>query len=391
MGTLMTYRDNTRPIDGSLGRRDGADDHALDGENARPDQAGITLGMLSDYLSRQGFDNTLEGLPQRRVTAINTLQNANASDLSFLTNSKYRNKLVATQAAAVILDRETPLPRQLAGIRCDDPHGAVTTAIIRLHGYRQHPRWGIDPHAVIDATAQIGAGANIGSYSVIDADAVLGERVTVYPHCYVGAGVTIGEDTVLYPNVTVYDRTWIGARVTVHAGTVIGQDGLGYAPVDGRWLKIPQIGCVMINDDVEIGANCAIDRATLGETVIGRGSKFSDLVVIGHGTTLGEHCMIVAQVGIAGSVTVGDQVTLGGQAGVSGHLTIGDGATVGAKSGVWSSIEPGAHVLGGEPAQPTFSHRRQLVSARRLPDLVKRLRALEIEVERLNRQWADDE
>ena len=387
----MANRGNTTPLYESLGHPDAAIKHAAATKHASLGQAGITLGVLSNYLRVQGFDNTLEGPPQRRVISINTLQDANSNELSFLTNAKYRKILNTTKAAAVILDHETPLPHQLAGIRCDDPYGAITAAIIHLYGYRKHPCWGIDSNAVVDDSAQINSDANIGPYSVIDADAVLGERVTIYPHCFVGKGVTIGDDTVLYPNVTIYDGTWIGARVSIHAGTVIGQDGLGYAPVDGRWLKIPQVGSVKIQDDVEIGANCAIDRATLGNTNIGRGSKLSDLVVIGHGTTLGENCMVVAQVGIAGSVTVGDKVTLGGQVGVSGHLTIGDGATVGAKSGVWSSIKPNAHVTGGGPAQPTIRHMRQLASARRLPDLINRLRALELEVKHLSQQQADDE
>ena len=380
----MANKANTTPLYESSGHPDTTHRNVSVAKSAALDQIGITLGALSNYLRIQGFDNTLEGPPLRRVTSINTLHDADSNELSFLTNAKYRKKLSTTKAAAVILDHETPLPHLIAGIRCDDPHGAITAAIIHLHGYRKHPCWGIDSKAVVDNTAQINTGANIGPYSVIDANAVLGERVTIYPNCYVGKGVTIGDDTVLYPNVSVYDGTWIGAHVCIHSGTVIGQDGLGYAPVDGRWLKIPQVGSLRIHDHVEIGANCAIERATLGDTVIGHGSKLSDLVVIGHGTTIGENCMVVAQVGIAGSVKVGDQVTLGGQVGVSGHLTIGDGATVGAKSGVWSSIQPNAHVTSGEPAQPTISHMRQLANVRRLPDLMRRLKELEDEIKQLS-------
>jgi UDP-3-O-[3-hydroxymyristoyl] glucosamine N-acyltransferase len=179
----------------------------------------------------------------------------------------------------------------------------------------------------------------------------------------------------LYPNVVLYDDTLIGDRVTIHSGTVIGEDGLGYAPVSGAWVKIPQVGFVEIEDDVEIGANCAIDRATLGRTRIGRGSKLSNLIAVGHGTHVGEHCMLVAQVGLAGSVNMGDRVTMAGQSGVVGHVKIGNEVKIGARAGVTSSVPDGETVL-GEPAIPIHEMRRQVAYINRLPQLNDTVREL---------------
>jgi UDP-3-O-[3-hydroxymyristoyl] glucosamine N-acyltransferase len=173
--------------------------------------------------------------------------------------------------------------------------------------------------------------------------------------------------------------------VAIHAGSVIGEDGLGYAPVDGQWVKIPQVGHVEVADDVEIGANCTIDRATLGKTIVGKGTKFSNLIAVGHGTKIGEACMLVAQVGLAGSVVVGDRVTMAGQAGVVGHITIGDNATLAAKAGVTNDVAPGVTVL-GQPAVPIAECKRQVASLHRLPEMRRKLRELEAEVEELRQR-----
>jgi UDP-3-O-[3-hydroxymyristoyl] glucosamine N-acyltransferase len=195
----------------------------------------------------------------------------------------------------------------------------------------------------------------------------------------VADGVRIGDDCIFYPNVVVYDHCVVGNRVTIHAGSIIGQDGLGYAPRDEKWVKIPQVGRTIIADDVEIGANCAIDRATLGQTEIGAGTKFGNVVVIGHGTKIGPDCLFVGQIGVAGSATIGRHVTLAGQVGVGGHITIGDKARVG---GVHGDVEEGADLL-GSPAVPIESARRSLLAVQKLPDWIKRVRALENEVKEL--------
>ena len=345
----------------------------------------MKLSELSAALSEQGFPNRIDGDPDLMIRAANTLEDGKDGDISFLANPKYKNKLSATQASAVIVSPDEMVPDRLTVLRCSNPYGAITATIILVHGHRKHPQWGIDPRSCIADSAEIGENANIGPYVTISEQTVIGNNATIYPGCFIGDHVTIGDDLILYPNVVIYDKTCIGKRVALHAGTVVGQDGLGYAQVEGEWLKIPQIGRVVIADDVEMGANCALDRATMGETYIGKGSKFSDLVVIGHGTKLGERCMLVAQVGIAGSVDVGNDVTLAGQVGVAGHISIGNDVLVSAKSAVWSSIEEGAHYL-GFPATNAYRYRRQAALVQRLPDLRKRLRQLEAEVARLNQR-----
>lgn len=342
----------------------------------------VQLTELSQYLAEHGFPNSLEGSADPLLHGVNTLQEAGAGELSFLTNIKYREQLLATQASAAIIGPDEPAPPHLAVLRCPDPYGAVAAAIKHIHGVRQHPQWGVSPRADIAPSAQIGDNANIAPGVFVDADVTIGANATLYPGCYVGRGVTIGDDVTLYPNVVIYDGSKLGHRVTLHAGTVIGQDGLGYAPVDGRWMKIPQAGWAVVEDDVEMGANCAIDRATLGQTRIGVGTKFSDAVVIGHGTKVGKNGMFVAQTGLAGSVTVGDNVTMGGQVGVAGHLSIGDNVTIGAKSGVWSDI-PANERYFGIPAFKWKAFWRQVAAVKELPDLIKKLRRMEKEIETL--------
>ena len=350
----------------------------------------IALGDLSDYLASQGFPCRLDGSPDITIQAANTLEDAGEGDISFLSNRKYRSQLATTAASAVIVTEEEAKPAHMTVLRCADPYAAITAAIIRIHGYRQHPQWGQNKRASIAATASIGANANIGPNVSIADGVTVGANATVYPGCYIGDNVTIGDDVILYPNVVIYDGSRLGDRVTLHSGTVVGEDGLGYAPVDGTWFKIPASGRVVIEDDVEMGACCALNNATLGTTRIGKGTKFSDGVVIGHGVNVGEHCLFVAQVGIAGSVNIGNNVQLAGQVGVCGHLAIGDNAVVNAKSIVWSSLEPGRTYL-GNPAVESRTHRKQLVAGRKLPEMQKRLHALEREVEYLRKSLAEHE
>ncbi len=351
---------------------------------------GIALSDLSDYLASQGFPCRIDGSPDITIQRANTLEDAGEGDISFLSNGKYKSQLVITSASAVIVTEEEAKPAHMTVLRCADPYAAITAAIIRIHGYRQHPQWGQDERASIAATASIGANGNIGPNVSIADGVTIGANATVYAGCYIGDNVTIGDDVILYPNVVIYEGSWLGDRVTLHSGTVVGEDGLDYAPVENTWFKIPPAGRVVIEDDVEMGACCALNKATLGETRIGKGTKFSDGVVIGHGVTVGEDCLFVAQVGVAGSVRIGDNVTLAGQVGVCGHLEIGDNVVVGAKSVVWSSIESGQHYL-GNPAVQSRSYRKQVAAAKRLPEMKKRLRTLERDVEHLRKCLAEHE
>ncbi|HZN64219.1 MAG TPA: UDP-3-O-(3-hydroxymyristoyl)glucosamine N-acyltransferase, partial [Tepidisphaeraceae bacterium] len=245
----------------------------------------------------------VEGDPQVTVSAVNTLEEATAGQVSFLSNARYVRLLETTRASAVIVAPQVRSGR-VALLKTPDPYFAFTKAVVKLHGYRKHPHVGIHPAAHVDPTASVGEGS------------------VLYPGVYVGPRARIGRDCILYPNVVVYDDCVLGDRVTVHAGCSIGHDGFGFATAKGpdgvvAHHKIPQVGNVVIEDDVEIGANCAIDRATLGSTVIGRGTKFSNLISIGHGARIGPHGLLVGLVGIAGSTKLGQYVTLGGQVGIA--------------------------------------------------------------------------
>jgi UDP-3-O-[3-hydroxymyristoyl] glucosamine N-acyltransferase len=268
-------------------------------------------------------------------------------------------------------------------LRCTDPYAAVTLAIIAIHGHRKHPRWPEDRSGGVSPTARIGRDANIAPSATVAAGATLGDDCTLYPGCYVGEGARLGDGCVLYPNVVVYDHCVLGNRVTLHAGTVIGQDGLGYAPVGDRWLKIPQVGIAVIGDDVELGANCSVDRATLGRTEVASGTKMGNGCVIGHGTYVGPNCLFVGQVGIAGSTRVGANVTLGGQVGVVGHLEIGDRVRAAAQSGISSSVPADTEVMGMFAIEASRA-RRIAISQRKLPELLKRMKAVERELVELH-------
>ncbi len=341
---------------------------------------GLTLQELAQFLDGVGIPCQVDGDANLRVASVATLEEAGKGQISFLSNPKYESHLETTRADAVLVRPEVKPGRSMNLLRTPDPYAAVTAAIVRLHGYRKHPQWGVSTQACISSDVQIGPNANIAPGAHIESGAAIGADATIYPGVYIARDVRIGDGVTLFPNVVIYEGCVLGNNVTVHAGTVIGEDGLGYAPVKGKWIKIPQIGNVIIGDNVELGANCTIDRATLGSTVIDSGTKFSNLVAIGHGTKVGEDCMFVAQVGVAGSVTVGRHVTIAGQAGVVGHINIGENATIGAKAGVSNSVEPGVTVL-GQPAVPINECRRQMAVTQQLPKLKN-------EVKRLSRDLA---
>jgi UDP-3-O-[3-hydroxymyristoyl] glucosamine N-acyltransferase len=264
------------------------------------------------------------------------LDEASEKEISFFHNTKYMNSLQRTKARVVLIPQQTngtTLPKGKTLIRVANPQWAFAQVLTLMDKQRQHHPKGIHPKAHVEPSAAIGAGT------------------VVYPGCYIGHHVRVGKDCLLYPNVVLREDTEIGDRVIIHAGAVLGADGYGFATLEGRHHKIPQIGRVVIEDDVEIGANVTIDRATTGETHVGAGTKIDNLVHIAHNVQIGRNCLIVAQVGIAGSTKVGHRVTLGGQVGIVGHVTIGNGSVVAAQSGIMNDVEPGA-VLFGTPARP---------------------------------------
>ncbi len=319
--------------------------------------------MTLDELSRK-IGAELVGDPSLEITSANTLDEASAGQVSFLSNPKYLRQLETTKASAVVVSPRTTNGR-VALLKAKDPYYAFTQAMILLHGHRKHPHQGVHPLAHVDPTARVGASS------------------VLYPGVYVGPRARVGEGCILYPNAVVYDNCVLGNRVTIHAGSVVGVDGFGYATHGGVHHKIPQAGNVIIEDDVEIGANVAIERATLGSTIIGKGTKFADLIGIGHGTKIGAHGLLVSQVGIAGSVHVGDHVTMGGQVGVAGHLRIGDHVTIAAQSGIVNNVEDDS-ILMGAPAMPAHHARRVYTVFTKLPDLLDRIKELEQRVKELS-------
>jgi UDP-3-O-[3-hydroxymyristoyl] glucosamine N-acyltransferase len=335
-----------------------------------------TLAELAEYVGGR-----VCGDPNVIIKSASTLGRAGEGDISFLTNRKYERQLRTTKASAVIVGKETtsaPVPLLIA----DDPYFAFMQIMVLLHGHRKHKKVGISPQASISDSAKIGADCHIHDFVTISDEAKVGDGCVIYPCVYIGAGVQIGNDSIIYPNVTIYNGCKIGNRVIINANSTIGEDGFGYASHNGVHHKIPQIGGVIIEDDVEIGACCGIERGTLGDTLIGEGSKLGDLITIGHGTKIGPHCLLVAQVGIAGSTTLGHHCVVGGQVGIVGHINIGNNVTIAAQAGVINDVPDGQTVLGA-PAIEANQGRRAYGMIQYLPEMRQNIRNLQTQIEQL--------
>ena len=286
-----------------------------------------------------------------QIVGCSGIQDAQSGDITFLANLKYLKQAQISKASAIIIPRQMDLLGKTV-IKADNPSFAFTQVLNHFIKIKPaiHPK-GIHPSALISSKAKVAKTASVGAYAIVESGASIGEGAVIYGHCYIGQGSSVGDGCLVYPHVVVREEVVIGSRVIIHSGAVIGCDGYGYVTVDGKHAKIPQVGTVIIEDDVEIGANVTIDRARFDKTVIGEGTKIDNLVHIAHNVTIGKHCLIVAQVGISGSTQIGNYVVLAGQAGIVGHLTIGDGAVVAAQSGVSKSIKAGEQVY-GYPARP---------------------------------------
>jgi UDP-3-O-[3-hydroxymyristoyl] glucosamine N-acyltransferase len=324
------------------------------------------------------LDGKIEGDPERIISGVRPLAEASPTDLSFLSNPKYVSQLSTTSAGALLVGKEIERPASATFIRVADPYLALALVLQRWFADVPRPE-GISKAASIDATASIGEEARIGDGAVIGAGAVIGNRVTLHPGAVVGPGCRIGDDTVIYPRAVLYHGTVVGSRCIIHSGVILGADGFGFAFAAGRHHKVPQIGRVRIEDDVEIGANSCIDRAALGETVVGEGTKIDNLVQIGHNVRIGKHCIVVSGSAIAGSSELGDYCVLAGHAGVAGHLKIGSRVQVAAKAAVMKDWD-GPVTLAGNPARPLREHLRSEAALHRLPELLKRLREIEKKV-----------
>ena len=335
-----------------------------------------TLGELADYV-----EGRVRGDPNIKIRSAATLGRAEEGEISFLANHRYEKQLYTTKASAVIVDKEVAgatVPLLMA----EDPYYAFMQVMVLLHGHRKHKKVGISPKAAISDSAKIGTDCNIHNFVTISDGAKVGSACIIYPGVYIGRDVEIGNDAIIYPNVTIYDGCKIGNRVIINANSTIGEDGFGYASHKGIHHKIPQIGSVVIEDDVEIGACCGIERGTLGDTIIGQGSKIGDLVAIGHGAKIGPHCLLVAQVGIAGSANLGHHCIVGGQVGIVGHVNIGNNVMIAAQAGVINNIADGKIVLGA-PAIDASQGKRAYSMIQYLPEMRQNIRNLQSQIEKI--------
>jgi UDP-3-O-[3-hydroxymyristoyl] glucosamine N-acyltransferase len=319
------------------------------------------------------------------ITGVAGIKEARSGDLTFVSNPAYAKYAAETEASAVLVGpdgRPETVPEGTSLLVADKPYEAFARVMVLFAPEGEDVTRGVHPTAVVPDSARIGEGAAIGPHVVVGEDAVIGEGAVIHAGTFVGRSASVGRDSTLYPNVTVRHGCELGDRVIVHSGTVIGSDGFGFALSECSHTKVPQIGNVVIEDDVEIGANVCIDRATLGTTRVCRGSKIDNLVQIAHNVVVGEGSVVVAQVGISGSTRIGRGVVLAGQAGLVGHIEIGDGAMVAAQAGVTKSIPAGERVS-GYPARKHSVARRLYAMIEHLPKLVAGVRKLEKRVDRL--------
>ena len=342
-----------------------------------------TLAELAQHVG-----GAVVGDGQVIIEKVAPIDEAGAGAITFLANPRYRRYLSGCRASAVIVGvggaQGLPLRNGIGYLEAADPYLAFAKI---LKFFELSPRFSetVSDHAHVDPTADLGPAVTIFPQAYVSRGAKIGRRTVLYPGVFLGAGSQVGEDCVLYPNVVVREGCRLGNRVVLHAGVVIGSDGFGYAGRGEGRVKIPQIGVVVVEDDVEIGANTTVDRATLGRTVIGRGAKIDNLVQIAHNVLIGENSVIAAQAGIAGSTRIGRNVTLAGQVGVVNHVEIGDGATIGPQSGVAKQVAPGAVLSSGLPASPHQEWLRVMTLLPQLPKLWQAVRGLEKKLAQLTK------
>lgn len=327
----------------------------------------------------------VEGSPDAVVSSFGKIEEAKQGQLAFLANPKYEDYLYKTGASVIIINDAQELRAQVDAtlLRVADPYSAFATLLAKYQEIASQEMEGIQEPSYIAKTAKLGSNIFVGAFAYIGENVKIGNHVKIYPNAYIGNNVTIGDHSILHPGVRIYHDCVVGSRVSIHAGTVIGSDGFGFAPqADGSFKKVPQIGNVVIEDNVEIGANSAIDRATMGSTLIKSGAKLDNLIQVAHNVEVGHNTVIAAQAGVSGSTKIGNNVMIGGQAGIVGHIQIADNAKINAQSGVSKSIKTPNTAVTGSPAFDYTSALRSQAVTRNLPELEKRI----IELENLVRQ-----
>jgi len=337
----------------------------------------IQIAQWVDGKIIRGEEDTL-------ITGLNSIENAREGDLIFIRDKKYEAYLSQTHASAVLIAEEptVPLPEKIVCIIVKNPEIAFIQ-ILQKFGFSQPsiPK-GVHSTAILEDNVQLEEGIAIGPYVFIGKNTQIGKNTIIFPNVYIGDNCQIGENTCIFPNVTIRENTIIGSQCIIHSGVCIGTDGFGFVFDGKEWIKVPQIGRVIIGDNVEIGSNTCIDRATFGETRIGSGTKIDNLVQIGHNVKIGDNCAIAATTGIAGSAVIGNCVRIGAGAGINGHITIGDNVTIGAWSGVAKSVEKDA-IVSGFPAVDHSRAKRILVAQQYVPELLKRVKDLEMKIQKI--------
>lgn len=331
------------------------------------------------------INGTIEGDPSASVNSFGKIEEAGEGQLSFLANPKYEDYIYTTKASVIIINEGFQLkqPVQATLIRVADAYTAFATLLSKYQEIMQQQLSGVQEPSYIAKTAVCGQQVFIGAFAYLGEKVKIGNNTKIYPNAFIGDNVSVGDNCIIHPGVKIYHDCVIGNNVIIHAGTVIGSDGFGFAPqADGSFKKVPQIGNVVIQNNVEIGANATIDRATIGSTLIKSGAKLDNLIQIAHNVEIGNSTVIAAQAGVSGSTKIGNGVMIGGQAGIVGHIQLGDGAKVNAQSGVSKSIDPGKAVTGSPAYDYTAALRSQAVN-RKLPELEKRVKELEVLIKQL--------
>lgn len=322
----------------------------------------------------------VEGNANKAVDGFGKIEDAAEGELTFLANPKYEEYLYSTQASIIIINNTQELKHPISAtlIRVADAYTAFATLLHKYQQIQNQQLTGIQQPAYIEATAKIGEQVFIGAFAYIGEKSIIADGVKIFSGAYIGNQVIIGENSIIYPGVKIYNHCIIGKNVVIHAGTIIGGDGFGFAPQpDGTFIKVPQIGNVIIEDNVEIGSNATIDRATIGSTLIKAGAKLDNLLQIAHNVEIGNNAVIAAQAGISGSTKIGNNVMIGGQVGIVGHLQIADGSKINAQSGVSKSIKKQNTAVTGSPAYEYTAALRSQAMVRRLPEMEKRIKELE--------------
>lgn len=326
------------------------------------------------------INGRIEGDADAKVTSFGKIEEAQNGQLAFLANPKYEDFLYSTKASIIIINESNQLKQPLSAtlIRVPDAYSAFATLLDKYQQIKTQQLTGIQQPVYLDQSVRMGENVFIGAFAYLGENVVIGDGVKIFPNAYLGNNVSIGDHTIIHPGVKIYHECIVGRNVVIHSGSVIGSDGFGYAPQsDGTLKKVPQIGNVVIEDGVEIGANTTIDRATIGSTLIMPGAKLDNLVQIAHNVEIGNNSVIAAQTGVSGSTKIGKNVMIGGQAGIVGHLFIADGSKINAQSGVSKSIKTPNSAVTGSPAYEYTSALRSQAVSRHLPELEKRVKELE--------------